>query len=312
MVGKRGVEDSRKYTHGGVNNSRSPLAAAGGGPAGDGRVTAKKNLGNAHFGVADSGRLFCIIRVLLPLLAVLAANAAPTPQVEIRAMSFDEPNVRVFLVEGDPANPAKSEAQPLDLYSHALTHAVRVRCPEARLSFHRQATDAEGKTVYLPLASVAVPPEGGTFLAILHGSAGQFGLSLVADTGAHGAGGTLRFFNLCPTPVAMDFPGLRQVVGPSKQVLLRPPVKPEDYGQGRFFLPEGEEWRPAGGLRWLQLEDVRTLWFILPAPGQPGIVTLRGIEERIPTPGEPAANGAKPAAGNGAANGSGNGSARVR
>lgn len=233
--------------------------------------------------------------MLLPLLSILAATSAPTPQVEFRAMSFDEPSVEVFLVDAPASKEAKPEARPLSLYSHALTHAVKARCPESRLTFHRKATDAEGKVSYLPVASAPVPPEGGTFLAILHGSAGQYGLSLVPDTGTEGAGGTLRFFNLCPTPVAMSFPGLRQVIAPSKQVLLRPPVKAEDYGQGQFFLPDGEEWRVAGGLRWLQLEDIRTLWFILPAPGQPGIVTLRGIEERIapPTLLPPSAPGAR-------------------
>lgn len=235
--------------------------------------------------------------MLLPLLSVLAATAAPTPQVEFRAMSFDEPSVEVFLVDAPPSRDAKpeakTEARGLSLYSHALTHAVRARCPESRLTFHRRTRDAEGKESYQPLASAPVPPEGGTFLAILHGSAGNYGLSLVPDTGTEGAGGTLRFFNLCPTPVAMSFPGLRQVIPPTQQVLLRPPVRAEDYGQGQFFLPDGEEWRAAGGLRWLQLEDIRTLWFILPAPGQPGIVTLRGIEERIapPAPAAPPANG---------------------
>lgn len=240
--------------------------------------------------------------VLLSLLSILAATAAPTPQVEFRAMSFDEPSVEIFLVEAADAKEgkeAKPEAKALALYSHALTHAVKVRCPDSRLTFHRKVTDAEGKVTYVPLASAAVPAEGGTFLAILHGLAGNHGLSLVPDAGTEGAGGTLRFFNLCPTPVAMSFPGLRQVIAPSKQVLLRPPVKEEEYGQGQFFLPDGEEWRAAGGLRWLQLEDIRTLWFILPAPGQPGIVTLRGIEERIAPPPAVLAPPATPAAGNG-------------
>lgn len=222
--------------------------------------------------------------MLLPLLSILAATTAPTPQVEFRAMSFDEPSVEVFLVDAPASKEAKPEARGLTLYSHALTHAVRQRCPENRLVLHRKVTDAEGKPAYLPLASAPVPPEGGTFLAILHGTGTSVGLSLVPDTGTEGAGGTLRFFNLCPTPVALSFPGMQQVVAPSKQAVLRPAVKAEDYGQGQFFLPDGQEWRAAGGLRWLQLEDIRTLWFILPAPGQPGIVTLRGIEERIDAP----------------------------
>lgn len=238
------------------------------------------------------------MRVLIHLLSFLAA---PAPHAEFRAISFDEPSVEVFLLDPPASRQGKpgqrTEARGLPLHSHALTHAVRVRCPENRLTFHRRTRDADGRETYRPLASAPVPAEGGTFLAILHGTAGNHGLSLVPDTGPEGAGGTLRFLNLCPAPVAMSFPGLREVIAPAKQVLLRPLVKAEDYGQGQFFLPDGEEWRPAGGLRWLQLEDIRTLWFILPAPGQPGIVTLRGIEERIPPPvkGSGGAKGTRPA-----------------
>ena len=250
----------------------------------EGQKAKKTSLGT-HFVVADSGPFFCIGGVLLPLLSILAATAGPSPRVEFRAMSFDEPRVEVFLIDSSPEKSTKPETKvegkSLVLYTHALTHPVEARCPEGRLTLHRQVTDAEGKTSFIPLASAPVPPEGGTFLAILHGSAGQYGLSLVPDPGTEGAGGTLRFFNLCPTPVAMNFPGMRQVIAPAKQVMLRPNIKAEDYGQGQFLLADGEEWKVAGGLRWLQLEDIRTLWFILPAPGQPGIVTLRGIEERI-------------------------------
>ena len=229
---------------------------------------------------------------MLPLLlsALLAATPA-TPVVEVRALSFDEPRI-ALAVEDEAGKPA-----PITVHSHALTHGLKVRCPEGRLTFFREGKDAEGKPSLVPAVSAAVPPAGGTFVAIIHGRGERLAMSLVPDTGNRIGGGTLRFFNLCNRPLGLDFPGAREVLPAGRDFLLRPAVKADEYGQGRFLLAEGEEWKVAGGLRWLQLEDVRSLWFVMPDPSQPGIVVFRGIEERIaPEPAAPPANGAATAA----------------
>lgn len=213
---------------------------------------------------------------MLPLLlsALLAATPA-APVVEVRALSFDEP--RIALAVADDAG----KPQPLVLHSHALTHGLRLRCPEGRLTLFREGKDAEGKPALIPAVAAAVPPAGGTFLAVVHGRGEQLAMSLIPDTGNRTGGGTLRFFNLCNRPLGLNFPGAREVLPAGRDFLLRPAVKAEDYGQGQFLLADGEEWKVAGGLRWLQLEDVRTLWFVMPDPSQPGLVVFRGIEERI-------------------------------
>lgn len=229
--------------------------------------------------------------VTLLLSALLAATPA-TPVVEVRALSFDEPRI-VLSVADDAGKPLA-----LEIHSHALTAGIKLRCPEARLTFFREGKDAEGKPTLLPAASAAVPAEGGTFVAVIHGRGDRLSLSLIPDTGNRTGGGTLRFFNLCNRPLGLNFPGAREVLPAGRDYLLRPAVKAEDYGQGQFLLADGEEWKVAGGLRWLQLEDVRTLWFVMPDPSTPGLVVFRGIEERIaPEPVVlPPANGAAAAA----------------
>ena len=225
--------------------------------------------------------------MIIPILSALATSVSPGPEIEIRAMSFDVPTAQVFLVE--PAASAgpneKPLIRPVYLYANSLTPAVRVRCASGKLVFHKVVVDVKGEPSYVPIAATDVPAEGGQFLAILLGSEGQYSLALIPDTGTKGAGGTQRFFNLCPTSIGLDFPGAQQVLPPRGQLLLNQNmIKPQEYGQGRILIHDGEAWQPAGGLRWLQLEDIRTLWFIMPALGQPGHVHIRGIEERIDAP----------------------------
>jgi len=230
---------------------------------------------------------------VLPLLlsALLAATPA-APVVEVRALSFDEP--RIALAVADDAG----KPQPLVLHSHALTHGLKLRCPEGRLTLFREGKDAEGKPALIPAVAAAVPPAGGRALQEADALREEGFEEIVFTAVGKKGGGTLRFFNLCNRQLGLNFPGAREVLPAGRDFLLRPAVKAEEYGQGQFLLADGEEWKVAGGLRWLQLEDVRTLWFVMPDPSQPGLVVFRGIEERIaPEPVvAPPSNGAATAA----------------
>ena len=56
-------------------------------------------------------------------------------------------------------------------------------------------------------------------------------------------------------------------------------------GKANFFTSNlGGGWRSAGGIRWLQLNDIRTLWFITPDPHNPNLVAVRSIEEKVYSP----------------------------
>lgn len=223
----------------------------------------------------EDGYYFHIFSVFSALLSFLAATTAPAPVVEVRLLSFDNPRLEVSVEDRE------GKVAPLVIYSHALTHGVNVRCTETRLTLFREDKDPEGKPLRVTLASAAVPPEGGTFLGIVQGTGATMSLSLIPDTGNRVGGGSMRFFNLCNQPLGLNFPGLRQVLAVGKDLVLKPDVQPSDYGQGQFLLIDGEEWKVAGGIRWLHLDDIRTFWFILMDPGMPGVVRVRGIEERI-------------------------------
>ena len=237
------------------------------------------------------GDFFHITAVFSALLSFLAATTAPAPVAEVRLLSFDSPRLEVSVEDRE------GKVTPLVVYSHTLTHGVNVRCHEGRLTLFREGKDAEGKPTRTPLASATVPPEGGTFLGIVQGSGDTLGLALIPDTGNRVGGGSMRFFNLCNKPLGLNFPGLRQVLAPGKDLVLKPDVQPSDYGQGQFLLVDGEEWKVAGGIRWLHLDDIRTFWFVLMDPGMQGVVRVRGIEERIdvtPLPPPATTTAAKP------------------
>ncbi len=234
---------------------------------------------------------FHITAVFSALLSFIAATTAPAPVAEVRLLSFDSPRLEVSVEDRE------GKVTPLVVYSHALTHGVSVRCAESRLTLFREDKDPEGKAIRVTLASAPVPPEGGTFLGIVQGTGPTLSLALIPDTGNRVGGGSMRFFNLCNKPLGLNFPGLRQVLAPGKDLVLKPDVQPNDYGQGQFLLVDGEEWKVAGGIRWLHLDDIRTFWFVLLDPGMPGVVRVRGIEERIdvtPLPPPATTTAAKP------------------
>jgi hypothetical protein len=84
--------------------------------------------------------------------------------------------------------------------------------------------------------------------------------------------------------LAINFPGLKTVLNPGADILYQPEVKGKDYGQGQFLLCDASgAWNPAGGMRWIQLDNARTLWFIVPHYNDPNLVMTRGISEQVPT-----------------------------
>jgi hypothetical protein len=98
------------------------------------------------------------------------------------------------------------------------------------------------------------------------------------------AAGSMRFFNVCKARLGVNFPGLKKLLQPGEDFYYEPAIKGGDYGQGQFLLADEKgEWNPAGGMRWIQLPDARTLWFIVPHYNDPCLVMTRGISERVPT-----------------------------
>ena len=210
---------------------------------------------------------------------VMLAAALPDPEaipVTVKLMSFDDPQREVAVL-----NPAGKPVS-VQLYSHSLTAAISSQAKAGKFSVFGKPADQDPKAPLPVLASAVLPVGERKLIGIVSGAGAATRLSLVPDQTSDNAAGTIRFFNLCPQPVGLTMPGERQIIPSGKEITLRPKVKPSEYGQAQFFLPNADDgWQVAGGLRWLQLEDIRSILFLLPAPGDAGMIVIRGIEERI-------------------------------
>lgn len=214
---------------------------------------------------------------ILLMIGALTRDPAAT-QVTLKVLSFDQPEMEVVILDagGSPA--------ALTLYSHSLSEPVRAQCKEGRLTLFRKPKTDDPKEPLVPLVSLPSPAADGKFIAIVSGGDDAPRLSLVPDEEGDATAGTIRFFNLCAKPVGLIMPGARRVLKSGEEFTVRPQVKAEDYGQAQFLIAkEDGDWQVAGGLRWLQLEDIRSLLFLVPAPGEDDIIKVRGVEERVTT-----------------------------
>lgn len=218
---------------------------------------------------------------------VILAAALPDSEaipVTVKLMSFDDPHREVAVLN------AAGKPVPIQLYSHSLTAAISSQAKSGKFSVFGKPIDQDPKPPLPVLASAELPAGERKLIGIVSGAGAATRLNLVPDQGGVNAAGTIRIFNLCPQPVGLTMPGDRQIIPSGKEITLRPKVKPYEYGQAQFFLPNSEYgWLVAGGLRWLQLQDIRSILFLLPAPGDAGMIVVRGIEERIDEQVAPAA-----------------------
>jgi hypothetical protein len=228
------------------------------------------------------------------LLILGALTADPdAAQVSVKLMSFDDPQMELAILN------AEGRPEPVTLYAHALSEAITTHCKEGKLTLFRRPKTTDPKEELVPIATSPVPAGATKLIAIVSGSDDQARLNLILDNGGTAAAGTIRFFNLCPKSVGLSMPGERRILPSGQEITLRPQVKPAQYGQAQFFLPgEDGNWLIAGGLRWLQLEDIRSLLFLLPAPGEEGQIKVRGVEERIAAETKQTAPVNPPASGN--------------
>lgn len=227
------------------------------------------------------------------LASLAAVTAQPDPsavtEISVRCLSFTEASMELAFMD------RKDKPVVFEARNQSLSHELRVPCKEQKfVVYHRTvvekspaeaaAKNGEPETVWTPLATATLPASGTRFIAILHREGNRDQISLIADPEDENAGGSMRFFNLCQHQIGLNFPGGNYVLDSGKDTVIRPKIAHEDYGQGQIFSPMDGTWRLSGGMRWLQLNDIRTIWFVLPTPGAEGTVMLRGIEEKIAQP----------------------------
>lgn len=236
---------------------------------------------------------------MLTALLIFAATTPvqELPEIKFRALSFNEPVIELVIMDPQKMDANASTAkgnkkdkkdsppgEPLKVYGVSLTEEKKTHYADGRLTFYKANTDPDGVTTLTPFVDAIVPVPNSSYIAIISGSADKPTLQLIPDSPEKMAAGSMRFFNVCKARLGISFPGLKKVLQPAEDLYYEPPVKAYDYGQGQFLLrDEKGEWSPAGGMRWIQLADSRTLWFIVPHYNDPCLVMTRGISERVPT-----------------------------
>ncbi len=233
------------------------------------------------------------------ILAV-ASPVEELPEIKFRALSFNEPVIELAIVDAKKAEAYASASkgsgkdkknsppfEPLRVYNVSLTEEKKTHYADGRLTLYKAITNPDGTTTLSTFVDAIVPTPDSSYIAIISGPSDKPTLQLVPDSPEKMAAGSMRFFNVCKARLGVNFPGLKKVLQPSEDLYYEPPVKAYDYGQGQFLLADEKgEWSPAGGMRWIQLADSRTLWFVVPHYNDPCLVMTRGISERVPTPEE--------------------------
>ena len=236
---------------------------------------------------------------MLTALLIFAATTPvqELPEIKFRALSFNEPVIELAIVDAQKLKEKVSTAkgngkdnkdsppfEPLKVFNLSLTEEKSIHYADGRLTFYKANTDPDGVTTLSPFVEAVVPSPDTPYIAIISGSSDKPTLHLVPDSPEKMAAGSMRFFNVCKSRLAVNFPGLKKVLQPGEDLFYQPEVKATDYGQGQFLLcDEKGEWKTAGGMRWIQLEKFRTLWFIIPHPNNPNLVRTKGIQEKVPT-----------------------------
>ena len=236
---------------------------------------------------------------MLSALFILAV-ASPVeelPEIKFRALSFNEPVIELVIVDAQKpdANGSASKSsgkdknnspagEPLKVYNVSLTEEKKIHYADGRLTFYKATTNPDGTTTLTPFVDAIVPTPDSSYIAIISGSSDKPTLQLVPDSPEKMAAGSMRFFNVCNVRLGVKFPGLEKVLSPGEDILYQPKLKDGDYAQGQFLLcDENSEWKPASSLRWMQSNDTRSLWFIIPHLSKNNLVLIKEISERVPT-----------------------------
>ena len=230
------------------------------------------------------------------ILAV-ASPVEELPEIKFRALSFNEPVIELAIVDAKKAEAYASASkgsgkdkknsppfEPLRVYNVSLTEEKKTHYADGKLTFYKANTDPEGVTTLTPFVEAVVPSPDTPYIAIISGSADKPTLQLVPDSPEKMAAGSMRFFNVCKARLGMNFPGVQKVLQPGEDILYQPVIKDGDYAQGQFLLcDENSEWKPASSLRWMQSNDTRSLWFIIPHLSKNNLVLIKEICIHVPT-----------------------------
>ncbi len=211
-------------------------------------------------------------------LATLATNTS-TKEIKFKALCLDQAELELGVRD------AKGKIEPFKVYAHTLSSEKTVSSREGKIFLLSAKKSLSGEVNWNPFATAEVPAALSSVILIISGDQTAPKTTIVSDPPERAQGGSLRFLNTCPFAVGINLPGFKKILASGAETFCRPILDHESYGQGQFFTSNlGGGWRSAGGIRWLQLNDIRTLWFIAPDPHNPNLVAVHGIEEKVCNP----------------------------
>jgi len=211
-------------------------------------------------------------------LTTLATNTS-TKEIKFKALCLDQAELELGIRD------AKGKIEPFKVYAHTLSSEKIVSAREGKIFLLSAEKGLAGKVNWNLFAAAEVPAALGSVILIISGDQTAPKTTIVSDPPERAKGGSLRFLNTCPYAVGINLLGFKKILASGTETFCQPSLDHESYGQGEFFTSNlGGGWRSAGGIRWLQLNDIRTLWFITPDPHNPNLVTVHGIEEKVRNP----------------------------
>lgn len=237
------------------------------------------------------------ILLLLPLALVGADDKAPGISATFRALAFSGtiPDA-VYAVSED-------ERMPLLISSDFFTTEQRYRGP-ATVRFTHLAKDLSEK----PLATATLADgERVILLFVPDGNGGQ-SIRKLRDLGGDFPWGTLRFVNLTGARVRIVSGNRTVTLDNGADQTLRPAAGHKQYAMTEILTEREDGFARGYMLRTFQEDDLRGLYFLLPADPKEHALSLKAVEERKgddkQPPPEPSPISLKPKPGKGKVNGS--------
>jgi hypothetical protein len=211
-------------------------------------------------------------------LTTLATNTS-AKEIKFKALCLNQAELELGIRD------AKGKIETIKVYAHTLSSEKTVLSHEGKISLLSAEKSLSGKVNWNPFVATEVPAALSSIILIISGDETTPKATIVSDPPERAQGGSLRFLNTCPYAVGINLPGLKKILASGTETFCRPSLDHETYVQSQFFTSNlGGGWRAAGGVRWLHLNDIRTLWFITPDPQNPNLVTVHGIEEKVFSP----------------------------
>ena len=210
------------------------------------------------------------LRLLLLLpIALLAAEDPPPITATFRALAFTSPITDAAYAISE------HERMPLLITSDFLTAEQHYHGP-ADVRFTHLAADL----TETPLAQVRLADQARVILLFVPDDKGGQSVKVLRDSLGDFPFGTLRFINLTGARVKVVTGAKSQLIDIGGDRVVRPAAAHQEYASTEI-LTEREDGFARGYLvRTFQEDNLRAIYFLLPADPREHAIRLKGIEER--------------------------------